>query len=527
MDLEVAAFAPGFDAEAPGLDALVPVGADEAVVAVQAGAGEQEAGAVAAVRGAQRVVDQGAAEAVGLALPQRVAVTAGYAHLGLSHRLAGIEGGDPDQRVVAAGFQMHGQVGDQRRGAHVHRLRRGEQRRTEQLALDFDDVVARLAERNADHFELAAAARLGQFLPADAGAFGEEGEFAGVVGVEALLALAVDLQADLGGLLLEFLQGQHGGDDVGVLGQPLLAEAMAAGQREAAGLQAGLDIAQGDRQQAAFLQFDNAETAGKFGQRRQLAGSGRQRKTGRIAQRPAGFILEAGRDLEFHLGVLREGRGKAERAEDRFLLATFLVRVERAAWAVAGQQPEFAQKPGIECGIESQRDGRKGGAGRAGLFPFAAKGGLERLAHLVDEAFLLLARRAVQGLDTFAPDQFHLAAGRQVLAAADDQGIAAHAAGEVEHGGADFRTDRAGRNALADAIGLAPQVALQRFGIERAATIDDEGLVFLDRRAGSRQRAPGARRGTKELETALAAQGFAIACGQPAFQGKNAAFAGL
>jgi hypothetical protein len=70
---------------------------------------------------------------------------------------------------------------------------------------------------------------------------------------------------------------------------------------------------------------------------------------------------------------------------------------------------------------------------------------------------------------------------------------------------------------LADPIGLAPQIVFQRLGVQGTAAVDDEGLIFLDGGAGGRLDAPGARGGTKKLETALAGDGFTIACGQPGF----------
>ena len=508
MDLQVAAVAPGFDAETPGLDTFVPVRTHETEVAVQAGAGKQEVAALA-IRHPQCLVDEGAALAVGLALPQRLAVAAGDADLGAGHRLAAVERGDPDQRIVAARLQVHREVGDQCGGAHVHRPGRGEQGVAEQLALDLDDVVARLRERDADHLEFGAAPGLGQILADDAGAALEEGQFARVVGVDAVQHLAVDLDLHLARLLLELLQRVHRGDHVGVLGQALAAEAVAARQAEAGGFQRRLDVAQRDRQQSALLQFDDAEIAGELGQRRQAAGARLQRKTGRVGQRPAGFVLESGRDLDGEFGVLRQGAGEPHRAEGGFLVAVVPVRVNRLARAVRRAQDEPVDECSVERRVEFERQPGQRRARGAGLFAFAGEAGLERLAHCVDETFFLLGGRAVRRLDALAPHQPGAAAGRQPLAAGDNERRAAHAADLVEHLAPDVVRDRARRETLADPVGFAPEILFERLRVERTAAVDDKGLVLLDGLTGRRDDAPRTRGGALEFEAALAAERFA------------------
>ena len=85
--------------------------------------------------------------------------------------------------------------------------------------------------------------------------------------------------------------------------------------RRAARLEAadlGFDVAQRDRQHTALLQFDDAEGAGEFGQRRQRAGPQLEREARGVGQRPAGLILEVGRQFELQFGVLRERLGEAK-----------------------------------------------------------------------------------------------------------------------------------------------------------------------------------------------------------------------
>ena len=71
MDLARFVLAPGFNAETPRLDALVPVRAGKAVIVFQAGAGEQKTLAVA-VGIFQRLIDQGASAGVRSALPEQL-----------------------------------------------------------------------------------------------------------------------------------------------------------------------------------------------------------------------------------------------------------------------------------------------------------------------------------------------------------------------------------------------------------------------------------------------------------------------
>ncbi len=351
MNLARRRLAPGFDAEAPGLDALLPVGAGEAVVVPQASAGEEEIVALATLLVAQAAVDDGAAERVAAPLPEFAAVAARDAHLGAGHRLAGIQGGDPDQAVVAADFQMHGEIGDQHGGAHVHGLRRGEQGSPQEPALNFDDVVAGLLQGDADHLELLAGAGFGQVAADHPGALLEEGQFPGDPGVEGLDGVLAAAALRRSRLLLEAGQSAHGGDDVGVVGETLVGEAVGR-QLQAAGGQRRLDIAQGDGQDAALLQFENAKTAGELGERRQAASLHSEGKAARVGERPAGLVLHAGGDFQAQFGVLWEGLLEHHAAAGVLAVLLF-VGAGRAA-ALGGDEADFGERGALELGGEFQ-----------------------------------------------------------------------------------------------------------------------------------------------------------------------------
>ena len=301
--MNAAAFvgAPGLDTETPVFDAFVPVRAGKTVVLAQTGADKDEA-VVVAIDVWQRLINLCAALGVATSLPERFALARRDAHFGVGDRLAAVERRHPDQRIILAVLEMDGQIGDQRRGAHVHRFRRGQQRRAEQAALDFDDVETGFLQGNADYLEFVAAAGFGQLAAGDAVLALEEGEFAGVEIVVVFLDLVVDdeLAAFLV-LLLEFAQCLDGGDDLGVVREALGGKAVRVGRRhrQIGNRQAGFDIAQRDRQDAALLELKNAEATGEFGQRRQAADLGRQREAGSIGERAAALILDVGGQLDF------------------------------------------------------------------------------------------------------------------------------------------------------------------------------------------------------------------------------------
>ena len=150
--------------ETPGFDAAIPVAPDEGHVLHAFGVGgagtDEERIAVAGfftvafggVDGGWRLPD---ALFVGLAVDQRLAITATDGDLRVGDRLAVVQPRHPDQRIFPSALEMYAQVRYQGAGAHVHRMfavARVKQTFAEQRGGDFQYVEARL-HGNADDFE--------------------------------------------------------------------------------------------------------------------------------------------------------------------------------------------------------------------------------------------------------------------------------------------------------------------------------------------------------------------------------------
>ena len=388
VDLARLVIAPGLDAEAPRLDAVVPVGTHETVVLTQPCTGEDEA-LVVATRRREFDVDQCPPLRIAAPLPQGFAVAARDTHFGTGHRFAAVERGHPDQAVVSTAFEMHGHVGDQRRRAHVHRLRRREQRRTKHPALDLDDVEARLLQWNADHFELGAAAGLWQRLAGDAALVREEGKLPRVVGINVIVRRVALAQRMTLCLLLEFRDGLDRSDDFGVVGQTLLAEAVRVRgwQLQVSDRQFGFDVAQRHRQDAAFLEFENAKRAGELGQRRQRTRAHRQRKARGVRQRTPRLILQIGRQFDFKFCILREWPLEGQRRHG-VLARTLLNRQIGRARSVGRNQADTLRLFDVERNRELDPHIGQRRARRVGFLALAGKARAERLTNEVGEPFI-------------------------------------------------------------------------------------------------------------------------------------------
>ena len=95
----------------------------------------------------------------------------------------------------------------------------------EEAAFDFDDVVAGLFQRDADDLELLAGVGLGQIAAGHALPVLEEGAVPWRTRVHHIRRRPCRCRSWWFGLLLEFGQRLHGGEDVGVVGEALVGEA--------------------------------------------------------------------------------------------------------------------------------------------------------------------------------------------------------------------------------------------------------------------------------------------------------------
>ena len=166
-------------------------------------------------------------------------------------------------------LEMHRQVGDQHRGTHVHGLGAGRKGGAEEPAFDFDDVVARLFEGNADYLEFGAAAGRSRSRGRRRQGGPEEGSSRGRNRgrcIHLFLAAAHAHQPRLA--FRNWRVAGHGGEHLGVVVQALFGEAVAgagfARQRRLRTGGAASTLRRGDGRDAAFLQFDNAEIARKL-----------------------------------------------------------------------------------------------------------------------------------------------------------------------------------------------------------------------------------------------------------------------
>ena len=329
--------------EAPGLYALVPVAPDKRQFLASLGLGTRTheigvAAVVAVFVAARRRIGIEAVEGhqtLGITdgRSNRLTVAVRDLHRGARHHLALVQHRHPGHGVLAPQLEVHGQIGHQHRGAHIHGAARSiafvEQRLAQHGRGDLHYLEARV-QRNADDLEGARVAlgRLGQLQRLGLALAVQQRQHAGL---HPVLVVVDDRRQDLditrGALALHAvaviaLDLLEPGDDVGVRAA-LLGAHHAGVQRLAQKLR--LHIAQRHGQQRRSLgafgkALDDAEgRGGKLHQRRHIARGRGQREQIGIAQRAARSILELRRQLHHIFGVWLHGGGKAHAVHQRIL----------------------------------------------------------------------------------------------------------------------------------------------------------------------------------------------------------------
>ena len=243
-------------------DALAPFGQREAEIVADARRDHQRRLAIFAIAiGFGRGQAGGRIDSttlVGRAMRETLAgATVGDPHRRARDGLAGVERGHPGEALLAAPFEMHRHVGDERGGGDIARGFAPEQRLPQHGARQFDDVEAGLAaaERHPDDFEILAFA--GQPDLERRTLFAEDRGRAGVVDRHRFLAAFLLMAVILPGLVD---RAQPFGDRaVGAIDAERLS-----GDRQVLALQRRFDVAHRHRQHAALLRFENAESRGEL-----------------------------------------------------------------------------------------------------------------------------------------------------------------------------------------------------------------------------------------------------------------------
>ena len=244
-----------------------------------------------------------------------VATAVRHPHGGALHRQPFVERGDPGHGVFTAQLEVHAQVGDQGRGAHIHgalaTMARIQQRGTQLLRGNLHHMKAG-AQRDAHHLKRArvVAGGFGQIECFDTPFAGQQRDHARLHRVFVFINhlgqrtrhIAARLFAvDRVAVVMPHLVEPR--NDVGI-GARLQGADLAGGR--CAGLQTlypqgGLDIAQGDWQQGgrivgrrAFSKtLDDAKRGRrKFGERRHAARGHLEREVVGVAQRAARGVFE-------------------------------------------------------------------------------------------------------------------------------------------------------------------------------------------------------------------------------------------
>lgn len=190
-------------------------------------------------------------------------------------------------------------------------------------------------------------------------------------------------------LLLEFRDGLDRSDDFGVVGQTLLAEAVRVRgwQLQVSDRQFGFDVAQRHRQDAAFLEFENAKRAGELGQRRQRTRAHLQRKARGVRQRTPRLILQIGRQFDLKFCILREWPFEGQRRHG-VLARTLLNRQIGRARSVGRNQADTLRLFDVERNRELDPHIGQRRARRVGFLALAGKARAERLTNEVGEPFI-------------------------------------------------------------------------------------------------------------------------------------------
>ncbi len=464
--------------ETPGLDAALPVAPGEGHVldhrtpVTRRGLGctgthevraAVKAAAAAFGRLGRDALEVRDALGVGDGVADLVALAVRYTHPGIGHGLAPVQRGHPGQGVLAPQLEVHRQVGDQRRGAHVHRaacaVGRVQQRGTQQGRGDLHHMETR-CERDTHHLEgpWVASHSLRQGQCAHPAAPLQQRQHAALHVVLVLRARGRGQGADhVGGgdlawhdTLIVALHALVPGNDVGVGGHHQVAHLGAprrgiGGPGRGARRRAGLHLAQRHGQQHGTIGFGealhDAEGSGReLRQGRQAARGHLQGEAAGVLQRPAGRILEARGQLQRVAAVLREGAGETHRFHDRCGSGRAgLGGHGRQVLAAAGQPNALCHAAG-HGRAELQRHVADRQAGGLRVLALAGEAGTESLAHLEVVAFLhglrhgrLRGACGGRGDHALAVDQLQLGARREAAVAGQRGDVLWRACGLAVH----------------------------------------------------------------------------------------------
>ena len=292
-DRAVAAVA-GRQLEISGLDAAVPAGQREAVVAGRACADHQRMAAVSAAaiagRLGQFVGHSRAAAGVGGAGPE--GLTGARVEHGdpcASDDAGVLQARHPGQAAPAAPLEMDAHIGDQRGGGDIARAWLRQQRSPQDRRGEFDDVEAVGPQRNADHLERPRPAGLGDAQRRRWPARADQRRRAG--GVDRPGVLGTGDRFLITGAVLGIAQRPQPFRDAGVA---LDRQVAALDRGDLQPGDAGLDTAHRHRQNAALRRLDDAERPGELDQRRQVAGGDIEREARAVDQRAAAVVGQAG-----------------------------------------------------------------------------------------------------------------------------------------------------------------------------------------------------------------------------------------
>ena len=335
--------------------------------------------------------------------------TVGNAHGGARDGLAAIERRHPRERAFAAPFEMHRHVGDERPCRDKARRLPPEQGVAENGAGEFDDIESGLGQRNADDFEILARTWQAEFqcpaLPV------EQGFGAGIIDRHRLSLGAFLAEIAVIGIV-EFAQ------PVSHLSvRSVNFQARAADTCDAL-CQLRLDRADGDRQHAAFLCFEDAERRGKLHQRWGNVEFHSEREAFGVFEHTPARILDPGGNTQ--RGRHRSGERPLERqVADRWIAfaivgdCRFAHRTvgEGQADGFGGVHGDFGGKADL-CVADRIASGL-----RIDARTFEA--GAKSLAHRKVEALVTRRGAPVVAGNPCVPDQRHVSARGERTAAFD------------------------------------------------------------------------------------------------------------
>ena len=479
----------GGQVEAPGLDATRPLAEDEGevvavlVAALPIGSGRDEvaflAEAVVGVLCLEATRHRRHALRVGAAVPQHPAAAIVDGHTCVGHGARAVQRAHPHQAGRPPAFEVHREVRDQRTGARIHGCPLCQQRVAEDARLHLDEVIAALRQRHAQHLGGGgrAARQLRQIGAPHAG-----------------LARQQRLVARLVLLLVVLPQACQPAQqfEVGRLGTQAFDGHLAA--RAGAG-QVGLHMAQRQWHQGRLLgvcaALDDAEGgARELRQRRQTARGHRQRKAAGIGQCTAVFVFQAGGQLQLETCVLGQRRGEAHALDERCLFIPLDAGRQRCT-ATLGHQARGQRQRARHRTAELQTQPAQRQARRLRVFTLTAKLGRETRLHLPLEALFTPRhqRRPPRGgraADAGTPHQAHFGVSQQRSFTAQQQCVGLGGATLTapallaQNGVTGNAIHQHHRQAVEQALHLAPRGAAHAGGIHRAIQAQQEVLVFGD-----------------------------------------------